>query len=359
MAENNASGHKRRKPGSDDSPDKSYYVLNKSLDVCGKCNKKCSSKAEAIQCDMCCMWVHATCDNVTKEQYKAIKSLSPLRNSMYYCNINNCLDRFNSITSEWIKYQANNSTQLETVVTNLTQQYLSTEHVALQKAVSDLSSKIDNLQAQESKLSDQIKNTSDTFGKQPVALNYPTPDRKSHVVVFGVAENPPKTSVNTRMQNDLKALLQIFDSIDVHVSSGGILDCFRLGKFKPQQTRPRPILVKLQSIIDANAILANKAALSPPIFIKPDMSLAEHAKESLLLKERWKLIQAGYDCRQIKLSNNSLYVDHQLFGEIVDSEFCRSGNYQPHPPAHRQSTVTVSTAPMDQQPSANDHQQSS
>ena len=39
MAENNASGHKRRKPGSDDSPDKSYYVLNKSLDVCGKCNK--------------------------------------------------------------------------------------------------------------------------------------------------------------------------------------------------------------------------------------------------------------------------------------------------------------------------------
>ena len=89
------------------------------------------------------------------------------------------------------------------------------------------------------------------------------------------------------------------------------------------------------------------------------MSLAERAKESLLLKERWKLIQAGYDCRQIKLSNNSLYVDHQLFGEIVDSEFCRYDNYQPHPPAHRQSTVTVSTAPMDQQPSANDHQQSS
>ena len=148
MAENNASGHKRRKPGSDDSPDKSYYVLNKSLDVCGKCNKKCSSKAEAIQCDMCCMRVHAACDNVTKEQYKAIKSLSPLRNSMYYCNINNCLDRFNSITSEWIKYQAYDSTQLETVVTNLTQQYLSTEHDALQKAVSDLSSKIDKLQAQ-------------------------------------------------------------------------------------------------------------------------------------------------------------------------------------------------------------------
>ena len=78
-------------------------------------------------------------------------------------------------------------TRLKLSITNLTKQYLSTEHDALQKAVSDLSSKIDNLQVQESKLSDQIKNT---FSKPPVALNYPTPDRKSHVVVYGVAENP-------------------------------------------------------------------------------------------------------------------------------------------------------------------------
>ena len=216
---------------------------------------------------------------------------------MHYSNVNNCLDRFNSITSEWIKYQAYDSTQIEDVVTNLTKQCLLTEHGALQKAVSDLSRKIDKLQVQESKLSDQIKNTSDTFGKPLVALNYPTPDHKSHVVVFGVAENSPKTSANIWMQNDLKALLQIFDGIDVHINSSDILDCFCLGEFKSQQTGPRPILVKLQRIIDANAILANKATLSPLIFIKPDMSLAERAKESLTLKECWNLIQAGYDHR--------------------------------------------------------------
>ena len=198
--------------------------------------------------------------------------------------------------------------------------------------------------------------TSDTFSKPPVALNYPTPDRKSHVVVYGVAENLPKTLASIRMQNDLKALLQIFDSIDVHINSSDILDCFRL---ESQQTRPRPILVKLQRIIDANAILANKATLSPPISIKPDMSLAERAKESLLLKEHWNLIQAGYDRRQIKLSGNSLYVDHQIFGEIIDSNFCRSENYQSHPPVRKQATVTVLTSPIDQQPPADGHQQAS
>ena len=58
---------------------------------------------------------------------------------------------------------------LKSTVTKLTQQYLSTEHSVLQKAVSDLSNKIDNLQTQESKLSEQIKSTSDALGKHPAS----------------------------------------------------------------------------------------------------------------------------------------------------------------------------------------------
>ena len=36
-------------------PDKLYYILNKLLDIYGKCNKKCTSKGEAIQCDPSCV----------------------------------------------------------------------------------------------------------------------------------------------------------------------------------------------------------------------------------------------------------------------------------------------------------------
>ena len=57
-----------------------------------------------------------------------------------------------------------NFNQWNIIVSKLTQQYLSTEHSALKKAVSDLSNKIDNLQTQESKLSEQIKSTSDALG---------------------------------------------------------------------------------------------------------------------------------------------------------------------------------------------------
>ena len=46
-------GSKRKKPDTDGSPDKSEQMLSKALDVCGKCNKKCTAKGEFNQCDLC------------------------------------------------------------------------------------------------------------------------------------------------------------------------------------------------------------------------------------------------------------------------------------------------------------------
>ena len=86
----------------------------------------------------------------------------------------------------------------------------------------------------------------------------------------------------------METILQIFNSINVHVNPTHILDCFRLGKFKS-------IMVKLQHFIDANAILANKSALYSPLFVKPDMTASECANKSALLKQRWLLTEAGYD----------------------------------------------------------------
>ena len=108
----------------------------------------------------------------------------------------------------------------------LTQQYLSTAHSALQKAVSDLSNKIDNLQTQESKLSEQIKDTSDALGKHPASSAQPVSNRKSNVVVFGVEKNPPKMPRNARLQKDIETISQIFKSINVRVDPTHILDCF-------------------------------------------------------------------------------------------------------------------------------------
>ena len=88
MAETSTGSQERRKSGVDESQDKSYYALRTPLGICGKCNKRCTLKGEAIQCDLCCVWVHAVCEGITWDQYKAIKSLSSLDNLVYHCKMN-------------------------------------------------------------------------------------------------------------------------------------------------------------------------------------------------------------------------------------------------------------------------------
>ena len=105
------------------------------------------------------------CEGITHEKYKAIKSLA-LENLVYYCQINNCLSRIKNITNEYIKHQAQITTELETMVSNLSQQSLTTEYDNLQKAVANLSTRIDNLTARESELSNQIKDTSKALEKR-------------------------------------------------------------------------------------------------------------------------------------------------------------------------------------------------
>ena len=80
------------------------------------------------------------------------------------------------------------------------------------------------------------------------------------------------------------------------------------GKYNPQKSKPRPILVKLQRAIDASSILANKGSLSAPISIQPDKSPAELQIESILLKERWNLIQAGHQRKALPEISGHGYV---------------------------------------------------
>ena len=88
-----------------------------------------------------------------------------------------------------------------------------------------------------------------------------------------------------------------------------------------KKLKKRPILVKFIRIADVRSILSTKGTLSLPVFIKPDMSPVERTHESVLLKERWRLIEQGVARNDIKIWNHHLYVKNKLHGQSVDSKF--------------------------------------
>ena len=78
------------------------------------------------------------------------------------------------------------------------------------------------------------------------------------------------------------------------------------------------------------------------------MSPDEHSTESTLLKEQWSLIQAG---KKIKIKNYHIYLDNQLFGEVINSCFKHMNNQKPHPTTSDTNIGTSDNAQsMDQQP---------
>ena len=67
-----SSSHRKRMRPNDTPPDPRILQESKKVNVCGHCNKKCTLRSEAIQCDLCQSWVHASCEGISKENYKLL-----------------------------------------------------------------------------------------------------------------------------------------------------------------------------------------------------------------------------------------------------------------------------------------------
>ena len=99
------------------------------------------------------------------------------------------------------------------------------------------------------------------------------PDRSTNIIVFGL----PECSSLSETKSEVDKLLHFVTSKDVPWS-----DAFRLGRRNPPSSPtvsvwPRPLLVKLTSILDKRLVLASKRVLKeysvPRIFINEDLPL--------------------------------------------------------------------------------------
>ena len=115
--------------------------------------------------------------------------------------------------------------------------------------------------------------------------------------------------------------MSVLATLESSFHSQSIKDCYRLGKFNPESNKPRPILVQFVRAVDVTNILAKRGKLVQPFYIKPDMTKEKCQVESILMKERWKLIQSGVPRNQIKVRNSSIYAYNKMHGRVIDTVF--------------------------------------
>ena len=86
--------------------------------------------------------------------------------------------------------------------------------------------------------------------------------------------------------------MSILSKLHNDIQANSVRDSLRLGKFKKDQTHPCPLLLKLNRAIDVITVLSNRTSIEyKNNIVKPDMTPEEKQIESLLLKERWSLMQ--------------------------------------------------------------------
>ena len=141
-------------------------------------------------------------------------------------------------------------------------------------------------------------------------------NRKFNIVMFGVPEQQPGLSRFSRLRNDYDKVSSIVNDVDN--CNNCIRDCRRLGKFKRDMSRPRPILISLASTANVRNLLMNRQSLPDSITIKPDLSPNERKIEAILLQERWKLIQSGIGKKSIKLRGSTILVNNRCHGKVIN-----------------------------------------
>jgi len=67
-------------------------------------------------------------------------------------------------------------------------------------------------------------------------------------------------------------------------------------------------------------ILSSKNSLLNGIVLKRDMTREERNTDSLLLQERWHLIQSGAQT-SIKINHSTIYVNKSKHGQVTNSVF--------------------------------------
>ena len=112
-------------------------------------------------------------------------------------------------------------------------------------------------------------------------------------MVYGIPESPKNTNRQLRIKKDMENAIEALLKTDNEIQSADIKDLYRLGKYDPENERPRPLLLKLLRSNMVFDILSSKTKLEAPIYIKPDMTYQERQKERVLLKERRSLIDQG------------------------------------------------------------------
>ena len=247
---------------------------------CIKCSKNVKTNDKAVQCKVCELWVHITCQDISEEEFKMLCKLSKNGGVHWMCN--SC-DKANA--------------------------KLNSRVIALESRMSSLEGETSSNTASIYKVVNEVRDIKESVGKQNekfesipemvqnlVHEELNTRERKRNNIVIHNIQESQNSNVQDRKADDYNQVVDIMKSINIKLASGESNDAYdvkftsRLGQISD---RPRPLLIGLASETIKNNILANARKLQLTkhklISIVPDLTNKQRTEDKKMREEKDRL----------------------------------------------------------------------
>ena len=246
---------------------------------CGQQSCRKEVKERGILCARCAKWYHDTCAGLSDESYKVIGQTP---GCLWVCPP--CLP----VAEQTLRQPLVDPEFIRTKIADALK--------PLHESVQSLNTKTEVKESVQEALGEL------TLSTAPRTQS----DVRLEVRFHGIPE-PSGTGMQnlTHGENQLKNVFQFLGESDASISSVS-----RLGKKVEGRSRPRTLLVKLNTEWSVQKLLTkarNLKQYTSPIFMSRMLSPEDHEKEKLVLKKRRELINQGIPAKELKIENLKLF----------------------------------------------------
>ena len=253
---------------------------------CIKCDQHVKKNDKAVQCSLCDLWIHKSCENMDDGTFDVlVRQVSHNGGTFWACKscrkyaakFDKSIKELDRKIEDVITRVSNHDQELESIKNDISE---------LQRVSAAASKPVDTTRIERNTRSSVFNEMSERE------------KRKLNVVVHGLLEaDQSVTEGKKRQEEDLKLLQSLTEEIDVQLQLSDVVRfARRLGELNDKDS-PRPLLVGFSNIADKNMLLDNARKLkdrevnhdnaesSIAVSIVSDLTKAQRAEERTMREE--------------------------------------------------------------------------
>lgn len=302
----------------------------------------CASSSDSghmVACESCSRWSHSQCVGLSPSCAASYPYVCP------FC-VCSLVTGLSDMRSE-VAVLRDRVISVETTLSDLSVPSIASEVQRINDSLVQLSSKLESHFSAVTSAHAQVDtSTSQSMPVSPQlsgsSVKSSSSDRRYNVHVSGIPEQIHGTSRRARTHADYQSVSSVFKNMSSDLQHQCLIrDCRRLGKYKPDSSSPRPLLVTMNSTADVSFILSHCRSLPSSVSIRPDLTPSQRKARGILLRERRNRIVAGIQSDCIKIRGSKLFVSGTLSGSVVGDAFVPAA-FNDAPAALNDASVAVS-----------------